>query len=195
MQTIHTHKLPSRACCVKGLLGCENARATPGGNPSQTLPGPHGGVMVDLRGNRARRARTALCLSRVTGGGARRIRTVTRSRSGQQSLPVHLCGTSCRGAYSGGEARRVQRQQIDPPPREPVDSDVDLQVGRRARHRASEAILLAVIAVGCAIGAAARYLIGEAWLTPRGRFLSATRILHFLHLHRRHPAPDRRPAL
>jgi fluoride exporter len=68
----------------------------------------------------------------------------------------------------------VQRQQIDPAPPEPVDTDVDLHSGRPARHRASDAVLLAVIAVGCAIGASARYLIGEAWPTPQGGFLWAT---------------------
>jgi CrcB protein len=60
----------------------------------------------------------------------------------------------------------VQRQQTSP--REPVDSDVDLHLGRPTRHRASDAILLAVIAVGCAIGTSARYPVGEACLTPQG---------------------------
>lgn len=68
----------------------------------------------------------------------------------------------------------MQRQQIDPAPPEPVDTDVDLHSGRPARHRSSDAVLVAVVAVGCAIGASARYLIGEAWPTPQEGFLRAT---------------------
>ena len=53
----------------------------------------------------------------------------------------------------------MKRQQTDPSPRERID--VDLHLARPARHRASDAALLAVIAVGGAVGATARYFIGQ----------------------------------
>lgn len=72
----------------------------------------------------------------------------------------------------------MQHQQTDPSPREPIDSDVDLRLARPARHRAGDAALLAVIAAGGAIGAAARYLIGQAWPTPTGGFPWATLVIN-----------------
>ena len=72
----------------------------------------------------------------------------------------------------------MQRKPTDPSPREPIDSDVDLHLGRPARHRASDAAILAVVAVGGAIGATARYLIGEAWPTPAGAFPWATLVIN-----------------
>jgi fluoride exporter len=72
----------------------------------------------------------------------------------------------------------VQHQQPDPSPREPIDSDVDLHRARPARHLAGDAALLAVIAVGGAIGATARYLIGQAWPTPQGAFPWATLVIN-----------------
>jgi CrcB protein len=71
-----------------------------------------------------------------------------------------------------------QRQQTDPSPREPVDSDVDLHLARPARHVGSDAAALAVIAAGGAIGATARYLIGLAWPTPPGGFPWATLVIN-----------------
>lgn len=58
--------------------------------------------------------------------------------------------------------------------REPTDSDVDLQSAPRPRHRLDDAQLLAVIALGGALGAAARYLTGLAWPTVSGAFPTAT---------------------
>jgi CrcB protein len=69
-------------------------------------------------------------------------------------------------------------QQTDPSPREPIDSDVDLHLARPAQHLAGDAIMLAVIALGGAIGATARYLIGLAWPTPPGRFPWATLVIN-----------------
>jgi CrcB protein len=54
-------------------------------------------------------------------------------------------------------------------PRGAVDSDVDLRVDGRA-GRAYDPVLLGVIAVGGALGASARYLIGLGWPTPPGGF-------------------------
>jgi CrcB protein len=72
----------------------------------------------------------------------------------------------------------VQRQQTDPSPREPIDPDVDLHLARPARHLAADAAILAVIALGGAIGAASRYLIGEAWPTTPGSFPLATLVIN-----------------
>ena len=67
----------------------------------------------------------------------------------------------------------MDHQQADPLSREPVDSDVDLHVDRTIR-RTRDTVLLTVIAVGGAIGATARYLIGLAWPTEPGGFPWAT---------------------
>ena len=71
-----------------------------------------------------------------------------------------------------------QREQTDPAPHEPVDPDVDLHLARPTRHLADDAAVLAVIAVGGAIGATARYLIGLAWPTPAGAFPWATLVIN-----------------
>ncbi|WP_433010845.1 fluoride efflux transporter CrcB [Kribbella sp. CA-294648] len=67
----------------------------------------------------------------------------------------------------------------DPSPREPVDSDVDL------RHPVAtapvwhgEGAVLAVIAIGGAIGASARYLIGLSWPAPPGSLPWATVVIN-----------------
>ena len=70
-------------------------------------------------------------------------------------------------------------QQTDPLPREPVDSDVDLRVERPVR-RTGDTVMLAVIAAGGAIGAAARYLIGVAWPTESGGFPWATLFINIV---------------
>jgi fluoride exporter len=69
----------------------------------------------------------------------------------------------------------VEHQQTDPP----VDSDVDLHVDHAVR-RADDTVMLAVIAVGGAIGATARYLIGLAWPTASGGFPWATLFINVL---------------
>ena len=71
-----------------------------------------------------------------------------------------------------------QREQTDPAPQEPIDPDVDLHLARPTRHLATDAAVLAVIAVGGAIGATARYLIGLAWRTPAGGFPWATLVIN-----------------
>jgi fluoride exporter len=62
----------------------------------------------------------------------------------------------------------VQRPHLDPSPREPVDSDLDGPVQKR------ELAVLGVIAIGGAVGATARYLVGLAWPTAAGGFPWAT---------------------
>jgi len=68
--------------------------------------------------------------------------------------------------------------------REPVDPDVDLrQAGRQSsqgRRRRGDAPVLAVIAVGGAAGASARYLIGQAWPTPAGALPFSTLAINIL---------------
>jgi fluoride exporter len=68
----------------------------------------------------------------------------------------------------------VHDQRIDPAPREPVDPDIDLRVASRNRARGGDAVVLGVVAIGGMIGAAARYLIGEAWPARPGGFPWAT---------------------
>ncbi|TCC31108.1 CrcB family protein [Kribbella speibonae] len=62
-------------------------------------------------------------------------------------------------------------------PRGPVDSDVDLRVDGRAQ-RAHDPVVLGAIAVGGAIGAAARYLVGLGWPTPPGGFPMSTLVIN-----------------
>ena len=71
--------------------------------------------------------------------------------------------------------------------REPVDPDVDLRQARRQRgqgsqgsRRRGDAPVLAVIAVGGAAGASARYLIGQAWPTPAGALPFSTLAINIL---------------
>ncbi|MEU4391714.1 fluoride efflux transporter CrcB [Kribbella sp. NPDC023855] len=67
----------------------------------------------------------------------------------------------------------------DPSPREPVDSDVDLRHPVvTAPARQGEGAVLAVIALGGAIGASARYLIGQAWPAPSGSLPWATVVIN-----------------
>ena len=67
---------------------------------------------------------------------------------------------------------------------EPVDPDVDLRQARRqgsqGRRRRGDAPVLAVIAVGGAAGASARYLIGQAWPTPAGALPLSTLAINIL---------------
>jgi fluoride exporter len=64
---------------------------------------------------------------------------------------------------------------------EPVDPDVDLRQARPSRRRATGGVtMLATIAAGGAIGAAARYLIGQSWPTPAGAFPVSTLSINIL---------------
>ncbi|TCC62905.1 fluoride efflux transporter CrcB [Kribbella pittospori] len=71
----------------------------------------------------------------------------------------------------------MQHERTDPAPWEPVDPDVDLRHDRPVR-RTGDTAVLAVIAAGGAIGAVARYLVGQAWPTPIGSFPWATLIIN-----------------
>jgi len=62
-------------------------------------------------------------------------------------------------------------------PWEPVDPDVDLRHDRPAR-RTTDTAVLTVIAAGGAIGAAGRYLVGQAWPTAPGAFPWATLLIN-----------------
>jgi len=66
------------------------------------------------------------------------------------------------------------REPIDP------DADVDLRQGGPRGHRRQDATVLAVIAAGGAIGASARYLIGQQWPTPVGAFPGGTLAINVL---------------
>lgn len=67
----------------------------------------------------------------------------------------------------------------DPSPREPIDPDVDLRhPAASVPVRQGEAAVLAAIAAGGAIGASARYLIGEAWPAPTGSLPWATVVIN-----------------
>lgn len=67
----------------------------------------------------------------------------------------------------------------DPSPREPVDSDVDLRHPvATAPARQGEGAVLAAIAVGGAIGASTRYLIGLGWPAPSGSLPWATVVIN-----------------
>jgi CrcB protein len=72
----------------------------------------------------------------------------------------------------------MQTPDPQPPPAlagEPVDSDVDLRVGRRAaRSRRGDITVLAVISLGGAAGAAVRYLLGLAVPQQAGGFPATT---------------------
>jgi CrcB protein len=64
--------------------------------------------------------------------------------------------------------------------RAPVDPDIDLRQARGGRLGRDEATVLAAIAAGGATGAAARYLIGQAWPTPAGAFPVSTLAINVL---------------
>jgi len=69
----------------------------------------------------------------------------------------------------GTDAARVQ-----------IDSDVDLHQAGPGRRGRDDGPVLTVIAVGGAIGAAARYLIGQLWPTPTGSFPMSTLAINVL---------------
>jgi CrcB protein len=69
----------------------------------------------------------------------------------------------------GTDAARVQ-----------IDSDVDLHQAGPGRRGGDDGPVLTVIAVGGAIGAAARYLIGQLWPTPTGSFPMSTLAINVL---------------
>jgi fluoride exporter len=73
----------------------------------------------------------------------------------------------------------VEQHPVDPLPRGAVDSDVDLRVDGRAR-RTHDPVIIGVIAVGGAIGATARYLIGLGWPTPAGGFPFGTLVINIV---------------
>src|SRR5450631_1841950 len=72
------------------------------------------------------------------------------------------------------------QQPADAAAREPIDSDVDLRQAGPSSRRREDASVLAVIAAGGAIGATARYLIGQAWPTPIGAFPASTLAINVL---------------
>jgi CrcB protein len=71
----------------------------------------------------------------------------------------------------------VQHHPFNPLPKGPVDSDVDLRIDGRQR-RTHDSVLLTVVAVGGAIGATARYLVGLAWPTAPGGFPLGTLLIN-----------------
>ena len=70
-------------------------------------------------------------------------------------------------------------EQQYPMPKGAVDPDVDLHVDR-PRRRTGGAAILTAIAVGGAIGAAARYLAASAWPTQPGGFPWSTLVVNVL---------------
>lgn len=72
------------------------------------------------------------------------------------------------------------QQPADAAAREPIDSDVDLRQAGPSSRRREDASVLAVIAAGGAIGATARYLIGQAWPSPMGAFPAGTLAINVL---------------
>jgi fluoride exporter len=71
-------------------------------------------------------------------------------------------------------------EDIDSAALEAIDSDVDLHPGGLGRRGRGDATVLAAIAAGGAVGAAARYLIGLAWPTSVGAFPAATLAINLL---------------
>lgn len=69
-----------------------------------------------------------------------------------------------------------EQQHTEPVPAELFNTgtDVDLHQSRPVGHRRDDIIILAVIAVGGAVGAVARFLVGETWPTPAGTFPVST---------------------
>ena len=69
-----------------------------------------------------------------------------------------------------------EQQHTEPVLSELLDTgtDVDLHQSRPVSHRRDDIIILAAIAVGGAVGAVARYLVGETWPTPAGAFPVST---------------------
>ncbi|HWD83321.1 MAG TPA: fluoride efflux transporter CrcB [Kribbella sp.] len=73
----------------------------------------------------------------------------------------------------------MQDDPVNPLPRGAVDSDVDLRIDGRPR-RTHDPVVIGVIAVGGAIGASARYLIGLGWPTPPAGFPYATLVVNIV---------------
>jgi CrcB protein len=71
-------------------------------------------------------------------------------------------------------------EHIDSAALEPVDSDIDLHQGGPGGRRRGDATVLAAVAAGGAVGAAARYLIGQTWPTPAGAFPVSTLAINVL---------------
>ncbi|MET9271527.1 CrcB family protein [Kribbella sp. NPDC003557] len=71
----------------------------------------------------------------------------------------------------------MEHHPVTPLPKGPVDPDVDLRIDGRA-GRAHDPVILGVIAVGGAIGATSRYLVGLGWPTPAGGFPVATLVIN-----------------
>lgn len=69
---------------------------------------------------------------------------------------------------------------LDPASREPIDPDVDLRHPAPAEVRASELPVVTAIALGGAIGASARYLVGLAWPAPSGSLPWATFMINLV---------------
>jgi CrcB protein len=61
-----------------------------------------------------------------------------------------------------------------------VPEDVDLHQGGPRRHPRVEATVLVAVSAGGAAGSAARYLIGQHWPTPAGRFPLSTLTINVL---------------
>jgi CrcB protein len=68
-------------------------------------------------------------------------------------------------------------EHVNPLPKGPVDSDVDLRIDGRA-GRAHDPVILGAIAAGGAVGATARYLVGLGWPTPAGGFPVSTLVIN-----------------
>lgn len=71
----------------------------------------------------------------------------------------------------------MEQHPVNPLPRGPVDSDVDLRIDGRER-RAHDPKILGVIAAGGAVGASARYLVGVGWPTPPDGFPFGTMVIN-----------------
>jgi len=74
-------------------------------------------------------------------------------------------------------------EATDAAAQKPIDPDIDLrQAGRQGLRRRGpdDATVLAAIATGGATGAAARYLIGQAWPTPADAFPVSTLAINVL---------------
>jgi fluoride exporter len=88
----------------------------------------------------------------------------------------------CEPVQVGGRAVPDQQPNdgSDATALEPIDPDVDLRQSRPGRRWRDDLPVLATIAAGGATGAAARYLVGEAWPTPAGGFPASTLAINVL---------------
>lgn len=71
----------------------------------------------------------------------------------------------------------MEQHPVNPLPKGAVDPDVDLRVDGRGQ-RALDPVILGAIAVGGAVGAASRYLVGLGWPTPPGGFPVSTLVIN-----------------